>query len=340
MTTDAPTEEAQEANPRKRSGPWRKVLSVASLVLLAYLGRRYWGDLPKLLEVSPRYVAAILAISFVNRIFASEIFRQTLLAIGTRLGRMEAFNLLMLRAYSGLFIPRSGFGVTGVYLKKRYGVRFASYTGLLFPIALVQCFVIGMLGMTGLALLWRLEGIAPPWEILTVFVCCVIGAAIALLVRVKVPDSWPGKLAHFFRGLSESWHVLSRNRNLLLRLVGLQLTSILARVMRLQVAFWGIDVETHFTGVMVASLLADLAFFFSFTPGNLGFREAAIVYGASVTGATKAEALAAALLDRLVMIVSLVIIAQFSLWKMPGLRRVQELSDESSAQEYEENVSS
>lgn len=332
MTIASTTDEQPVEIPPKRSVPWRKILSVVALGLLIYVGRRYWGDLPKLLEVSPWYLAAILAISLVNRFLMTEIFRQSLSAIGFLIGRIEAFHLLILRGYSGLFIPRSGFGTTGLYLKKRYGVRFASYTALLLPIAMVQCIVVGTLGLAGIVLLWQRYQIETPWEIVAIFAASLILSGTALSVRLEVPDSWPGRIAHFFRGLSESWHKLSRNRSLLWRLVGLQLIATLTRAARLQVAFWGIDLDSNFTGVMIASLLADLAFFFSVTPGNLGFREAAIVYGASVTGATKAEALAAAFLDRLIMVVSLAIIAQYSLIKVPGLKSAPAETDDAATE--------
>ena len=326
-----PSEEISqpEASPPRRKPRWRALLAVVSLAVFAYLGWKYSGDLDELLRVDPWYLGAIIASTFVSRVVTTEIFRQALASIGYAMPFMEAFHLLILRGYSGLIVPRSGIGTVGLYLKKRHGVRFASYTALLFPIALILCLAIGLLGLACLALLWRAGQTAIPLEFVVIFSASTILAAGALVVRLPVPDAWTGRLAHFLRGFSESWEQLSRDKSLLLRLVGLHVFSILSRVVRLQFAYWSIGIDANPIGVMVTSLLADLAFFFSVTPGGIGFREAAIAYGASLAGATIDQAIAAGVLDRLVMIVTLILLAQVSLLRIPGLRSVEAEESES-----------
>ena len=148
------------------------------------------------------------------------------------------------------------------------------------------------------------------------------------VVPVAVPENWSGRIAHFARRLSQAWRQLSTSRTLLGRLLILHLLGMVLRAVRLQVAFWSMDVSVSFLDVFVVSLLADLMFFVSFTPNGLGFRETAIVYGARVTGATVAEALAAAILDRLVTTATVIVAAQISLWRMPGAQSTNGAGDE------------
>ena len=320
-TPDLANNEEPTNNSRKSTKLWRVVLSILSMAVLIYIGWPYRGELHKLWKADLGYLAAVVATSMVTRSLTAEVFRQTVAGVGCILPHMEAFWLMILRAYSSLFIPRSGFGATGIYLKKRFGLRYASYTALLLPIGIVQIAVIGMLGLVSMGLLSFAEGVKTPPGILLLFAGSGLFAGALLVVRFRLPESWTGRLAHFLRGFTESWHQLSSNRALLLKLVALHAAGIVGRSFRLYLVFWSLGVTTDFLGVLVASLIADLAFIVSITPAGLGFREAAIVFGASLTGATKEEALAAAFLDRLVMIVTLVILAQIGLWKMPGILR-------------------
>ena len=90
--------------------------------------------------------------------------------------------------------------------------------------------------------------------------------------------------------------------------------------MRLALAFHAIDVTPALAGLVLASLLGDLMFMLALTPGALGLREAAIVYGARIAGVTPEASLAAALLDRLVMTLVLLVLAQVSAWRLFGRR--------------------
>jgi len=54
------------------------------------------------------------------------------------------------------------------------------------------------------------------------------------------------------------------------------------------------------------------------TPGAIGFKEGAIVYGHFLLGQSPETCLAAAVLDRAVMIVSHVVIGQVGLWYYVG----------------------
>lgn len=320
-STELAAIDEENAAPRRQRKTWRIVLSVVTLSILAWLGRPYYGELDEVWRADWGYLAAVVAMSMVTRMFSMEIYVQTLAGIGCMIPRVEAFMLMMLRAYSSLLVPRSGFGTTGFYLKKRYGVRYASYTALLLPIGIVQCLVIGLLGLGIIVLLrTRYEAVSPSW-VIAVFGCSGLFASLALLIRIRLPEEWSGKLAHFVQGFSDAWHDLSRNRTLLVRLVVLHTCGIVGRAFRLYLVFLSLGLETHFLGVVVASLLADLAFIFAVTPAGLGFREAAIVFGAGLTGVTRDDALAAAFLDRLVMISTMIVLAQISLWKMPGIVR-------------------
>lgn len=306
-----------EARRHQSRLPWRLIVGLVTIAALAYVGRDHLGELKRLRDVDPWHLAALVVLFVLARLVGAEVLVQTLGAIGHRLGRFEVLMLNFLRTYASLIVPRAGFGAAGVYLKAKHGVRYSDYAALLMPIALIHCCTIGIVGLVCLAILSLHGGQTIPRVIAGAFLLSVLGGAATLLVRFAVPESWDGRLARFARRLSLAWRQLSTSRTLLLRLLVLHVLGLLLRALRLQVAFWSVGVSVNFLGVLVASLLADLMFLISFTPNGLGFQETAIVFASRVAGATPAEGLAAAILDRLVTSATVIVAAQIALWRMP-----------------------
>lgn len=307
-----------DESPQRSRLPWRLIIGLAAIGALVFVGREQLGELKRLRDVDPWYVVALVVLFLLARLVNGEILVQTLRTIGHHLGRKEALMVTFLRTYASMLIPRAGSAATGVYLKTTRGVRYAEFAALTLPIALVQCCAIGAAGLGCLAVLsWKFDQSVPP-VFAGVFAFSLVAGAAALLVHIPVPKNWSGRIANFARRLSQAWRQLRTSRSLLGRLLCLHFTAIVLRAVRLQIAFWSVDVSVSFLSALVVSLLADAMFLVSFTPNGLGFRETAIVYGARVAGATTAEALAAAILDRLVVTATVIVAAQICLWRMPA----------------------
>ena len=144
-------------------------------------------------------------------------------------------------------------------------------------------------------------------------------ALTVLFLHPRLPYA-PARLAAFLANLADAWQRLRRNRAYVVRAL-LLLTAVTAlRMVRLGAAFHAIGFAPALDGLVLASLLGDLMFMLALTPGALGLREAAIVYGARIAGVTPEASLAAALLDRLVMTLVLLVLAQVSAWRLFGRR--------------------
>jgi uncharacterized protein (TIRG00374 family) len=151
---------------------------------------------------------------------------------------------------------------------------------------------------------------------LSLFGVSLIGGLAALLLRIEVGSSWQGRLAAFVRRASQSWALLAQSRDIVPRLVVLQLVTLLLRAARLQMAFSAIGQPVNYCGVLVASLIADLTMLVSITPMALGLREGAITYAAQLMGTTPSIALAAAVIDRLVWTVGVLVVGQVGVWQL------------------------
>jgi uncharacterized protein (TIRG00374 family) len=93
---------------------------------------------------------------------------------------------------------------------------------------------------------------------------------------------------------------------------------LLLRAARVQLSFKAVGVNVGFWPAFVASAVGDLMFLVSVTPGALGFREGGMVYAARVLGTTGDVALAAAVLDRIVLTGCNLVLGQIGVWRYIG----------------------
>lgn len=318
----------QPANAGKPGNPWPRAWAVArrpsvrlaiGLCLLAalfFFCRGHLGDLRRLADADWGLAAAILAVYVLTRLVHAEILRRSLGALGHRLGRGETFLLTILRTYAGLLIPRAGLGAPGVYLKLRHGVSFAAYGSLLLPLTMLHLLALGATGLVLQTVPWPSHAASAAMPMTMLFAFVAVLAALAVAVAAIGNGSRRLPIGSFGRRLVAAWQRLGRDKLLLAGLVGLHLLTILLRALRLYLAFLAIGARPSAVGVLLASLLADLAFVVSITPNALGLREVAIVYGSRAIGVAEPTALAAALLDRVIVTATVVLLGQVGIWRL------------------------
>jgi uncharacterized membrane protein YbhN (UPF0104 family) len=308
-----------------RSKPLKIVIGLLLLGVLVFVGRRHFGKLRLILDVSPFWVAAMAGLYLVTRLLNGEIVRLTGKALGKKLKRSECFFLVMVMSYQNLIIPKSGLTAPAIYLKHKYGLKLSHFTSFLLPTTILQlaCF-----GLTGLAaqiyLVWCCQVPLQPALVLF-FGFLFLGNAGLLFIPLRVPAGWQNRLGRFLNRFSEAWEQLRNNRPLIVKVIGWQLVIILLRAVRLQVAFWALAANVSLSVALIVSLLAQVALFISLTPGALGFREAAIAYGGYLLSVPSDLAVAVGLLDRAIMMGCIVAIGMPALWFI-FLRKTPKLS--------------
>jgi uncharacterized membrane protein YbhN (UPF0104 family) len=301
----------------------RTVIGVVILAVLAIAGRRFYDELYRLREAPPLLVALIFLLWPASRYPAAVVMRTSLRALGTRLGRYEAFMLQMVQSYSNVLVPRSGIGVLGLYMKLRHGTPLADLGAVqLLPMTLLQLFTIGAMGLLCQAALLAPGGAQPDRVMALCFTAVAIGAVVPLMVPVPKGGQGGGRVVAFLSRLSFAWQRLGRSREVLGKAVVTHVAMLLIRALRVMLCFRAVRAELPYSGALAASLLADLAFVFAVTPSGLGFREAAVVYSANAIGTTHDIAMAAALLDRLIGTACNVFVGQVGVWQFirPALR--------------------
>lgn len=307
---------AADSPSEARPGRLRAARAIAGALVLSALvlyGTRYASELHRLLRADPRSLAGVAGLVVVVRLLAAEIMRDTLARLGHALPRLQIFWLSALSSVSSLLVPRAGFGAFGLALRMRHGVPFAASSSLLLPLSVLDLIVVGVAGLGVQAWLAAAERPASPLLTL-VFAATLVAALGALFVGPRLPFA-PARLAQFLARVADAWQRLRGDRGYALGMLGL-LTAITGlRVARLALAFHAIGFAPRLEGLVLASLLGDLTFMLALTPGALGLREAAIVYGAQLSGVTPEAALAAAVIDRIAMIGVLLVLAQIAAFR-------------------------
>jgi uncharacterized membrane protein YbhN (UPF0104 family) len=292
----------------------RVAASVLVLIALGAVGLRHAGELDRLLRADPFGVALLAGLVLAVRWTAAEIMRDTLAQVGHPLRRGEIFGLSALSSVPALFVPRAGFGAFGLALRARHGVPLSASTSLVLPLSVLDLVVVGAGGLALFA--WTALASRSFDPALAAVFAATLGAALAALSLTPRLPLAPARLARFLDALADAWRRLRRNRSYVLRALALLTLITALRVARLGVAYHAIGFSPSIDGLVLASLLGDLMFMLALTPGALGLREAAIVYGARTAGVTPEASLAAALLDRLAMTFVVLLTAQAAAWRL------------------------
>ena len=309
-----------------RSRLIRIALGVIILALLVYFARGYIRELKRLPSVSPVVVVAIFALYLGMRALNGLMMKFALHALGYAVSFGEAVMLAILTTYVNLLLPRAGLGLPAVYLKTRRGVSYADFTSQAMIVTTLQMGCIGACGLVSQALLTSVMGVRFDPIVAGIFVVSLLVGIAAPLVKPTVfPDSH-GRVANFLHRIAAAWGRIGSSPATVLAILLWNVPMLVLRAWRLQLSFYAVGAPVSFLAAFVASLLADLMFFVSVTPGGLGFREAAITYSSAMLGTDPGVALTASILDRVVWTAGVILVAQLGMWRMirPALRATRD----------------
>lgn len=278
----------------------RAAVVVAALVVAVVIGRRYAGELHRLADVSPVYPCAMAAVYLLTRLVNAEAFARSLARLGHAVPRGEAFVALLVQSLINLVVPHAGMAAPAGYMRLRRGVPLADFGAVqVLPMFLAETFCVGALGLACLGVLAATGGAPWRWDVAALFAAVCVGCVVAAACP------WPTfrgthAIARFLGRLALAQQRLGDAR-LYAGVTALHLVSLTLRAARIWLSFRAVGVTVNPFAASAASLMSDLMLIVGFTPGALGFREAAFVFASGVLRTTGEIALAAALLDRLVV---------------------------------------
>lgn len=208
----------------------------------------------------------------------------------------------------------AGFGLRGIYLKKRHGLAYSDYLGILSGNFILIFFVNAGMGLLSL---WALSETSGPayYTLMLAFAGIFAGGIALALVRV------PAKLQSYIpknNVLRNVWSIIVRASNgwsrisespwLVMQMAGVVLLNFFISVFITFVIISSLNLSIDLPRLILFGAIGSLGMFLNITPANLGVKEAIYVFSTSVIGLSVNQVLLIALIDRGVQFVVLLLL--------------------------------
>lgn len=298
----------------RRSRWWRSALAFVVLGALIWAGRDYFGELHRLRQASPALIAAMIAAMLASRGFRALALQGLLARLEHRIRLADIFALSLLVSYANMLVPKLGLSAPAIYLRRRHQLGLGHFAILAVAATVLHTIAVGGVGLALVMTLNDGSHRNVNVSLSVMFAGIVAGGVVLAAMRPRVPARWSGPLFDLARRAAKVWNLLGAHPGVSAAVCLLSVGVVGLQALKLYAAFRAIDADVALAGVLMATVLSELAVLISVTPSALGFREAAVAASAAWLGCPPETALAAAVLDRLVMTACIVLLAQGAVW--------------------------
>lgn len=292
----------------------RKLISVGlSLVFLAliiyYIGSN-WDDFRSLTVTRPSMLVGLALAVVANLFITGMIMDVVLRPLGLRLHVMETFGLASLTRISNQVSPgKVGLFIRAAYLKKKHRFSYVNFMSSLAGTHILLFFVASLLGLFSIWVLTR-TGI----NIHSFFILTFSGVSLVLLMFIVVPMSLPVSnkpiIKHLFE-LLNGWQLIRRNRRTVIAAAFWSLMLLFSSAATLFFAFGSLGANITVTTALFIASVNIVNAVFAITPSGFGVSEGMILLASTAVGLNPTTALAVALLQRIFVFITTLIITPF-----------------------------
>lgn len=268
---------------------------------LGYLVTHY-DDLRHVLSLDPRALVLLIILDLLFICLNGLRIKVLTEIFGVRLQIMEWLGLAATNSLLN-YLPAQGGTITrGAYLKRAHSLplsAFAASVGASYIVTFVSSGIIGLIALGGVFLTTGQ----------TSTLLAVILAALILIGAGATSLRWPRWLPADVPVLSRmhaiwlEWRTIRTDHETIRRLIILDFLDAVTYACRLLISFQMVSGQISFWAALAVSPLAMLSVVMSITPGALGIKEAIVGGAATVFGASIAQGIQAATLDRVIMII-------------------------------------
>lgn len=292
-----------------KSSKYRKYLSLAVLIVSIAIFAAYFvkhrQDFSLLLHINLFYlvllVLANIASLFVNGIFIKII----LVPFNKTIGLAESFYVSLISSMGNYFAPvGAGLGFRAVYLKRRHGLGYGDFLATAAGNYVLVFLVTSLAGLLALGLMHSHASHAY-WVLAAIFAGLFIGDLI--LISVKVAQLFAGllqklritkPLASVLAKIIQGWLLIIGDRRLITRLLGLTAIGFPLLIVTIYLVLSSLHLHVAFSGLLLLAALSSLSVFINVTPGNIGIKEAVLIFSSQAIGLSTPQVLSYSLIDR------------------------------------------
>lgn len=275
------------------------VLTIVVSGVYLYVNR---DSLGLLLEVRPRHLVIITALTFLTFVSSGVIFALLVRIVGVRLTAVETVGLSLVTSMGNYLGPlRPGAALKAVYLKSYRQLPYAHFMTVLSANAFL---LLLMTGLSGLVVLSLIEPPDAVTGLLLFLVCLFLVAGSALPFVVRLPRvAGTGRLTSVLRSALEGFGIIGRAQGRLLLTCAVIVLQFLLSAVVYQYAYNAMGLSLSFASATAIGVFAAMSNFFTITPNNLAIQEAVVAYMITVAGFDFVTGAMGATLLRLVHVV-------------------------------------
>lgn len=286
----------------------RWLIGIGIVVALGLYGIKKTELLDQLLKIPLSILVIGVGLTILSRLVLSEVSYTILKVLRHPIQRWEIFHLTWMRGYINLVIPSGGTATLAAYFKRRAGMPWSQFAVFLVPQTIIQIFALGLIGLVAAVI--NMHTLGPTQFAMLVFIFGGLSIAAFIMLYAKLPG-WLVKKSTI-NHLRTHWQKIVSNHKMIILLVFYNATLVLLRAIRLGIIFSGLGYDVGMSQILLMSLLSDIAFILNITPAGIGIRESILVLSGALLGESVQALLAVALIDRAIMIFTIVVMAQIS----------------------------
>lgn len=284
---------------------WGVILIVLSGLAVALWERRH--DLQGFREIDSVTIGFASVATLVSYILNGVAMRACLKALGTQVSLAEATRLQVVGYSLNLLPLKGGTVLIGAEMRRRYDVSWGKYAALTAGSQLVSLATFSVIA--GVCLL--VSSANGALGLLLTGGPLLLGAATWHWGRSPAKDRTTvaaGGPRALTRRLRSGLYILARDRPTVLLLVLVNTAIVGVHGARLWALFGALGTPVSMFVALAAISLGSVAYLVSIVPGGIGFRESGIVAGCVSMGVSASSGFAAAIADRAIDLLWIVVL--------------------------------
>jgi uncharacterized membrane protein YbhN (UPF0104 family) len=292
--------EPQKRNRKRLMNAVSTALFVILLGALAWYVYKHWGEMKKLLSLSPETVVLLLALGFASCVVNCFYHREILKTYNLKLSLTDWAGVVCVTDSIAYVLPmRADLVFSATYYKRVKGLAYTQSVAItagnaVFGVAfsllqiLIALLCMGFIDGVWPGLLWGATALG------------AAGLAVFLWLSLRAESKLRARLekVKLVRDVIMGFNALIRNGSLLWRLLACMTASNLVRLFINMVCFQAVGLPITLYEALFYASVSWLASVVAVVPGNVGLRESVMGAASLALGALFSEGVAATLLNR------------------------------------------
>ncbi len=287
------------------------VITIVVISIFIFYVQQNWDRILQLADISG-WTLALLCVLVLITISQNGLVNYLLYqSMNVKINYFLSFGLAIVNTLANQLPLSGGLIAKGLYLSKKYKLPISKYlsaTGALFI-----CFL-STNGVIGLIALWYLnsyQGKYIPYYLILGFGLMTLSIIVLFfpIKNIRIPEKYHKYVADFASG----WKVLIIRKWLLIKLISIQLLSILTIALRYKIALKAFSQDVTIIESLLIASATILTRLVSIAPGGLGVREGLAASIAVILGFDPVISIVAVGLDRLISTILIIFLGIYFL---------------------------